>query len=562
MDLIHVLETQDSGFWRIIARAWDVAQITDAPENLPALVQAMLDPERVRAMYQRLPSKDQAAIDRIRGLGGKMPLARFSGEFGELREMGVARREREQPWINPISSAERLWYQGWLGRTFWDSPGGPEEFVFIPDDLLRLVPFPATQTRSGLAIETYLPRRGEQASQAGLRSAWDTCTLLAFLRNYPPRAGEEPPQWMHRHVLERHLQIPENTDLLLTLLVGEGWVAGDPLRPEPASARAFLELEPQSALQRLIRAWRGSPHWNDLAHVPGIALGAKEWPNDPLRTRLNFLEILRDLPQGEWILVDSLVRTVEEQRPDFQRPLTALSSWYLLDQSTGEPLPGSDRWTRVEGALIRFYLRGPLHWLGITDLLPSDSSRAFRLTPLSQALWGEETPGIPLGPSGKGPGRTPSPRFRAEGTVIFPADGSALRRYQLSRCTSWVARRGKDYVYRITPRALQRARAQGIEVSHVIALLNTLGESQVPPSLVRAITRWGQSGAEASIRSLRVLDLSRLMLEAPLWDLPAVKACLGEALGPRTWAVPRDRVLELRAALMKHGVLVELEDEE
>jgi hypothetical protein len=117
-------------------------------------------------------------------------------------------------------------------------------------------------------------------------------------------------------------------------------------------------------------------------------------------------------------------------------------------------------------------------------------------------------------------------------------------------------------VYRVTPRALQRARDQGIEVSHVIGLLNRLGEGQVPPQLARAITRWGQAGAEASIRSLRVLDLSQLTPESPLWDLPGVKDCLGEALGPRSWVVRRDRLPELRAALMGQGILVELEDEE
>ncbi|MGA2110821.1 MAG: helicase-associated domain-containing protein [Anaerolineales bacterium] len=562
MDLIHVLEGQDSGFWRILARAWEIPQILNSRDQLPDVVRAMLEPDRVDAKYRGLSPEDRAGVDRLRALGGKMPLARFSSEFGEVREMGIARRERDQPWLNPVSAAERLWYQGWLGRTFLDSSNGPEEFVFIPDDLLRLIPFPAAQTVSGLPVETYVPRRGEREARAGLASVWDACTLMAFLRNYPPRASEELSRWPNRHVLDRHLQLPETAELIFAVLAEGGWIGGDPLQPVPARCREFLELEPQAALERIIQGWEESRSWNDLAHVAGIALGAKAWPNDALRTRLNFIEILRDLPQGEWILVDSLIKTIQEQRPDFQRPLPAFSSWYLLDPSTGEPLAGPEKWPQVEGALIHFYLEGPLHWLGAVDLLPGENPRAFRLTASAASLWQTEDREASRRQRSKKNSKAPRPRIRPEGTIVFPAAGSALRRYQLSRCATWVTRRGGDYVYRLTPNALQRAREQGIEGSHVIALLSRLAEGEVPPQLVQAITRWGRSGAEASIRSLRVLDLSRLGTETPLWDLPAVKDCLGEAIGPRTWVVRRDRVPQLRTALLEHGVLVELEDEE
>lgn len=164
-------------------------------------------------------------------------------------------------------------------------------------------------------------------------------------------------------------------------------------------------------------------------------------------------------------------------------------------------------------------------------------------------------------PTAKRSWREPRLRIRPEGTIVFPGVGSALRRYQLSRCASWVTRRGQDYVYRVTPNALQRAHGQGIEPAQVIALLHQLGEGQVPPQLVEAIRRWGQSGPEASIRSLCVLDLSGLDASSHVWNLPSVKESLGEAIGPRTWVVRRDQVSQLRAALMEQGILVDLEEE-
>lgn len=562
MDLIHVLEGQDSGYWRIVARAWKIPQILNSRDQLPDLVRTMLDPARVEAEYRELLPQDRAGIDRLRALGGKMTLARFSTEFGEIREMGIARRDRDQPWLDPVSAAERLWYQGWLGRTFWDSSNGPEEFIFIPDDLLRLIPFPETATLSGLPVESYIPRRGEREVRAGQASIWDACTLLAFLRNFPPHPAEETSHWPNRHILDRHLQLPEAVDLLLAILVEQGRVTGDPLQPVSARCRSFLEMEPDLALEEILLGWKTSRSWNDLAHVAGIQLGAKAWPNDALRTRGNFLEILQDLPQGEWLLIDSLVRAVQVQRPDFQRPLTAFSSWYLLDRSTGEELAGSDNWLQVEGALIRYYVEGPLHWLGAVDLLPSESPKAFRLNASSASLWGPKAGETTAAQTLKKKGKGLRARIHPEGTILFPARGSALRRYQLSRCTSWVARRGGDYVYRVTPNALQRAREQGIEENHVVGLLNRLAEGAVPPRLVQAIRRWARGGGEASIRSLRVLDLSKLESGTLIWDLPGVKDCLGETLGPRTWVVRGDRLPQLRTALLEQGILVELEDEE
>lgn len=51
-----------------------------------------------------------------------MPLASFSRQFGEIRPLGPAAREREQPHLRPLNGWW-LWYRGWLGRAFAKTSG-------------------------------------------------------------------------------------------------------------------------------------------------------------------------------------------------------------------------------------------------------------------------------------------------------------------------------------------------------------------------------------------------------------------------------------------------------
>jgi hypothetical protein len=57
-----------------------------------------LEPEEVAA-FQELVSAD-----------GRIPVATFERTHGAVRLMGPGRMEREEPWLDPVSAAESLWY--------------------------------------------------------------------------------------------------------------------------------------------------------------------------------------------------------------------------------------------------------------------------------------------------------------------------------------------------------------------------------------------------------------------------------------------------------------------
>jgi hypothetical protein len=112
---------------------------------------------------------------------GRLPWAQFTRQHGEVREIGAARRDREHPYLSPVSAVESLWYKGLVARAFFDTPAGPEEFAYIPDDLLDKYPLPAgggtnVTGRPASAVEYQHPHLVND------RILDHACTLLAALR--------------------------------------------------------------------------------------------------------------------------------------------------------------------------------------------------------------------------------------------------------------------------------------------------------------------------------------------------------------------------------------------
>ena len=65
----------------------------------------------------------------------------FTRKYGDIREAGAGKRDREKLYLQPASAAEILFYRGLLARAFFDTKKGPQEFAYIPDDLLSLISY-------------------------------------------------------------------------------------------------------------------------------------------------------------------------------------------------------------------------------------------------------------------------------------------------------------------------------------------------------------------------------------------------------------------------------------
>ncbi|MBI4769154.1 MAG: helicase-associated domain-containing protein, partial [Chloroflexi bacterium] len=392
--------------------------------------------------------------------------------------------------------------------------------------------------------EAYSP-----APQAGVQRAFsalvdDAATLLAWLRREPGAPASTPERLST--ALHPFLLLPAALPLTLSLLQECGCLRAPGLALDPGVARPFLEAARDEQLAALFKTWLVAIGWNDLHHVPGLAVEGN-WHNAPAAARAAVLPILRRVPAGEWWSLDSFVAAIKEHQPDYQRPAGDYDSWYLRNALTGEYLRGFEHWERVDGALIRYWLTGPLHWLGVTDL--AAGGEAFCLTTQGQALLADKPP-----PINEPPGRL---RVYPDGRLTVDRAVSRYVRFQAARFSEWLPTGGEGYLYRLTPASLTGARAQGVHVRHVLAFLNKNAAPLLPPSLEEALTRWEKNGAEAALSDMLVLRVKSPELLKTLRRSPKTSRYLGEALSPAAVEVKRQDRESLRAALAEMGMLVE-----
>ncbi len=541
-DLYHSLLGHDLGHLRIVASLWGLElHSNNADSALKEISAALLDPALAAELIPSLPLEAQAALQGLLEAGGRIPWAGFSRRYGEVREMGAGRRDRERPHLKPASAAEVLYYRALLARAFFASERGPQEFAFIPDDLFELLKHAERNHRRArvTAADRLEPlgREATPAERARILPADDSLledatTLLAGLR-------------LGRDLSPR----PQLTSLLSAAgLLKKGI-------PHADSVRLFLEESRPRALQALIRAWKTSDTFNELRFVPGLIFEGK-WANPAPATRRFLLGLLAALPRGKWWNLASWIDGIKRKHPDFQRPAGDYDSWFIKRASDGRYLRGFACWEEVDGALIRFFITDILHWLGMADLAAAKESEgftAFRLTGLGLQ---EKEEGTQTEVARFPDSEYAKVHVSSQGKIVAPRRTARAVRYQIARFCEWDEDRPDEYHYHLTPGSLAKAREQGLKVEHLLALLAKHADAGVPPSLVEALKHWEANGTEARAESQVILRVSQ---PAILEKLRRSKAgrFLGEPLGPTAVVVKSGAIQKVMEALTEAGWLVE-----
>jgi len=549
--LAQSLHSYDLGHLRIIAEHWGLElSAPDTRTALPILTTALLDLELLTEIVTALPTETQTALATLLKSEGRLPWPQFVRTFGAVRAMGPGRRDRERPDRNPVSAAERLWYRAFIARAFFDTSAGAQEFAYIPDDLQPLISA-LPQVEAPLEHSDKLTLLGRAATPAERahpilvddRLLDHVCTLLAA----------------HRLQIDPGDQFvdapPELPAFVATLLKTANLL--DPVGlPDIEATRVHLESERGVALTQLFQAWQDSESHNDLYHVPHLRPEG-EWHNDPLGTRLLTLTLLKHVPTDTWWSLSAFLADLRRDFPDFQRPASDYDSWFIRDTRSGEFLQGFEHWDDIDGALIRYLITGPLHWLGILDLavadedIPSTQASAFRLSKWAPGLLGSAAPL-------KFPPEDAHIHVRSDGRISVPFLTPRAARYQIARFCQWEEPTFREYRYRFTPGSLEQALDQGLQIKHLQTLL-ARHTQHVPPNMENALRRWDQRGTEVRLQSVTILRLSSPDL---LQSVRASRAArfLGDPLGPTTLIIKsgaEEKVLEILAEMGYLGEIIE-----
>ncbi len=558
-NLVQSFQGHDVGFLRIVAHLWGIElAASDIEKATDELSKALLDQSMFIEMVDTLPDVARNALGALAKADGKLPWATFTRQFGEIRDAGPGRRDREQIYLNPVSASEILFYRALLAKAFFDMPAGAQEFAYIPSEFLKLfiheisLPInysqgmeepenlglnpPTTEAYSGFSGPLGRPATPKERARilaSSDRILDDATTILAAMRMGLPLPKTRIPGRVILDFLSASKIIPP-------VSIKEKTQAGKPLID---AIRRFLEASRNKALEIFLTDWLESESFNELHQVPGIIYEG-DWINQPLVARKYLLSSLKLIPDNKWWSLPVFVLSIKEKNPDFQRPAGDYDSWFIKRESDGTYLRGFENWDGVDGALIRYMITGPMFWLGLVELAtPADNDvvSAFRIKKRTFRELVSETGKLYVSSQGK---------------IIVPRLLSRLTRYQIARFCDWDEEKENEYVYWVTTASLEKAANQGLKVSQLLGLLARNSVAEIPPSFVKALMRWEHYGTEARLEIHTILKVSQPEI---LEELRKSKASrfLGETLSPVTVTVKSGAEQKVLAALVEHGLLGE-----
>ena len=532
-DLIHSLLKQDIGHLHIIAEFWGLElESTDVAAAREELSASLLDAGLLAELMDSLSPQADSAITDLVSSGGRLAWQAFTRKYGDIREMGAGKRDRERPHLKPSSTAEILFYRGLLARAFFETDRGSQEFAYVPDDLLLLI----EGRRDGqLPVPTEALGRPASPKERGRDLPandfiLDEATImLAALRT-------SRSDWQHLHL--RQVQV---SDLRLSaLLTSAKLIKKNELQPE--AVKAFLEAPRTDALKMLQDAWLQSTTFNELKLMPALVCEGK-WANQPQETREFLLNLLEAIPEDKWWSLNSFVRDIKQKYADFQRPAGDYDSWFIKRESDGQYLRGFSYWDQVDGALVKYFVTDILHWLGQVDLSVAEDTAepvAFRISAFESEK--AEKGKISVVSNGKINVERLAPR---------------VVRYQIARFCEWEEPKGEEYRYQITAQSLKHAKEQGLKAEQLLALLVRHTNNKVPPALVKALKRWEVNGTEARMETQVILRVSRPEVLEELRKSRAGKF-LGEILSPTAVIVKGGAIQQVMDTLAEIGLFAEV----
>ncbi len=539
---------------RVIGEWWDLeltgAEKMDCVKTLSNTLRQLdlknemnyLGPEEVAALQSLIESDGRAIV------------GSFERLYGTIRQMGPGRMERDEPWLDPISPAESLWYRGLLYRAFDESEGHDlVEYYYLPIEFSQQ--FLAEKSQTGQiseSQETYLPALDEpNKSSPESTAAVDDITAILSMAQINA-VQEDNLSSLHPYIMNSN---PDRLSLLFTC----AWelellrVTDEGVRPARPIVR-WLQKNRDEQLRDLADSWSNSS-WNELCVTPGIACEGSGWQNDPILARTALLDALpRD---DNWHLISDLVAFIKEQDPDFQRPDGNYDTWYIRDLSSGNYLSGFDSWDLVEGRLLRFLITGPCAWLGLVSLSIGNNYHDL-VYKLSQRCldWLNNEPvataevDVPV-------------VVHDDATISVPFNANRYKRFQVARIAdAQPVQPGTPFLYRITPGSLSRAKEQGIEFTRLHDFLEKASARPLPSSTNRAIERWFDKGTEAFLEDVILLRVRDAETLTKLRNNTKTRAFIAESMGDYAAVVRRDDWPNLLLSAAQLGLIIDYDSQE
>ncbi len=523
----------------MIAEAWGI-EIGFKEKKKPAeQIAALISLDQImNEIFHSLSEKPLKGLKTLIKEKGEIPWDQFTRKFGELREMGAGRRERERPDRTPISVTEALFYKALIGRAFFETSQGLREFAFIPDEFYQFLRPVKTQNFQ-INIKSASDHLVEKKLLTNDSIIDFATTILAGLR-------------IGLNIEELLTFTPKIPYSFLIDLLNETKLITDHSELNSEKVKQFLEADRGPAMGQLAKSWKASQEICELDLVETLVFEGQGKSN-PHFSRDFLLGLVQSLPENFWYGIQEFCGWVYQNQPDILRSGGDYDAWFIKNRATGEYIKGFENWYQVEGEYIRMMIQKPLFWLGFLDLgkTPGDSHpTVFRKSKWFNALMSGQELKYPA---------FQKKEFEIEksGRIIIDRFFARDIRYQMARCCEWESVRGQNFLYHFSPHAFARMEQQGLKVSQLVALINRYARKPVPQNILLALERWESHGQEADIKKILVLKVKSAPIMDRLMDSSARKYILSR-LDLTTAEITAGSALFIKAALIEMGIFAEI----
>lgn len=537
--ILETIRDYDEDILNMIAEAWGIDLQLDVKKNTAEQIATLIRLDQTMdEIFHSLSDKSLRGLNALVTDKGEIPWDQFTRKYGELREMGAGRRERERPDRTPVSVTETLFYKALIGRAFFETSQGLREFAFIPDEFYQFLKpaKPQVLSDSIKPVPTHLVEKTLLTNDHIIDHA---CTVLAGLRvGYTIEELE-------------HFTPGIPVIFLVNLLEGTKIITGR-LEPFSEKVKRFLEVARGTALTHLAKAWKTNQEIDELDWIETLEFEGQR-KNKPQVPRSQFLDLVQNLPDESWFGIQEFCGWVYQYHPDILRSGGEYDAWFIKNRATGEYIKGFENWQQVEGEYLRTMILKPLFWMGFVDLGKTSSDTiptVFRKSKWFNTLMAGQELNYPAI-------QKKNFEFEKSGRLIierfFPRD----IRYQIARCCEWVSVRGHKFTYYLSPRAFFRMEQQGLKVSQLVALIIRYARKPVPQNIMLALERWEKHGQEADIDRILVLKVKSASILDQLMASPAKKYILSQQ-NSTTAEIAADSAPYIKAALLDMGVFAEI----
>lgn len=549
-DLVTSLSEYSPIMLQALTRIWQAtpANILDNEGTARALAEAMQSTDKVQRIVDELSYAARQALALLMNHPEGLPSYRLTINFGQIRKLGPARMDREQPWANPQSALEELFYKGILHRAYGTVTSTLGEILWVPAEILSVLTPVTSETESTDAFQG----PGTVLSHEHLICE-DIMAILSKLKKTPVQKmrGPDSPLKLPWDQLDLHGRLmggfnPERLQFLEHLLVRSRLVEVQNGMLQPGiRARNWLRSEETRRLIVLWNAWRDNHAAREIASL-GVEIKGHKTLN-LAEARQNLSALMAALPAGKWFALDEIIARLKIAHPDYLRTDGDFDAWEVVTGATDTPRRGYATWDLLEAKLAESLITQGLYWLGLVNLGEAEAKRVYiQLTQAGSDVLNKTVPLV----------TEPSPvnagiddRFM----VTIPVRDTLYDRFQLERFCTW---QNQDELarYLLSEQSVWEGVNSGITIEQMMRFLERLAAGRFSPVVKRSMLAWGGHFGRVNLQKAVVIQVADEQVMAQLLSHANIRRLLGASISPTQRLVPAANIDLLIERLKQIGI--------